>query len=97
MTDRVLVVLPRATKEARHARRHYELHGHGSSFFAELEATFEALRAMPLRFPSVQPGARRATLRKYPYLVFFQVREPLVVVLAVVHQRGNPADWPRGR
>ena len=38
----------------------------------------------------------RALVRRHPYAVFFRIRsEPVVVVLAVMHQRRDPATWPR--
>jgi len=43
---------PRALAEIAAARDRYGLVGHGDSFLDELEAVFEAIRVMPLRFRS---------------------------------------------
>jgi plasmid stabilization system protein ParE len=51
---------------------------------------------MPRRFPPVAGPIHRALLRRHPYAVFFRIRtKPVVVVLAVIHQRRDPATGPR--
>ena len=87
----------RALVEIEAARDRYERVGHGDSFLDELESVFEAIQAMPLRFPVVYRTIHRALLRRYPFAVFFRIRPSLeqVVVLAAFPQRGDPLDWPR--
>lgn len=90
------VIRRRALAEIQRARSEYSPLGHGGRFFEDLERVLEATRAMPLRFPAVYGEVRRALLRRYPYAVF-PVRPVTmtVVILAVVHQRSDPAKWPR--
>ena len=78
-------------------RDEYSQLGHGGRFFDDLELVLEAARAMPLRFPIIHGEVHRALLRRYPCAVFFRIRPVTmtVVILAVVHQRGDPAKWPR--
>lgn len=91
-----LSLRPRALAEIETARDRYELVEHGNQFLAELELVFEAIQAMPLRFPIVHGSIRRALLRRYPFAVFFRVRQATdhVVVLAVFPQHHDPARWP---
>jgi len=94
---RELVVRRRALAEIQRARHEYDPLGHGRRFFDDLELVLEAIQAMPLRFPVVYGPIHRALLRRYPYAVFFRIR-PItmtIVILAVVHQRSDPANWPR--
>jgi plasmid stabilization system protein ParE len=93
---RELVIRRRALGEIQRARREYSQLGYGGRFFEDLELVLEAARAMPLRFPVVYGEVRRALLRRCPYAVFFRIRPATmtVVILAVVHQRGDPAKWP---
>lgn len=53
---------------------------------------FEAIRAMPLRFPVIYGSTHRALLRRYPFAVFFHIRPKTeeIIVLAVFPQRGDP-------
>ena len=94
---RELFIRRRALAEIQRARNEYSQLGQGGRFFDDLERVLEATRAMPLRFPVVYGEVRRALLRRYPYSVFFRIRPATmtVVILAVVHQRRDPANWPR--
>lgn len=87
----------RALAELEAARDRYALVGHRDSFLDELDAVFEAIQVMPLRFPVVYGTIHRALLRRYPFAVFFRIRANAehVVVLAVFPQRGDPTGWPR--
>jgi plasmid stabilization system protein ParE len=87
---------PRAAVELRQIMEDHRRLGQERSFVAELDALFDMLRALPRRYPLVAGPIHRALLRKYPYAVFFRIRaEPVVVVLAVLHQRRDPATWPK--
>jgi plasmid stabilization system protein ParE len=87
----------RALAELAAARDRYALVGHGEAFLGELEAVFDAMQAMPLRFPIAYGTVHRALLRRYPFAVFFRIRPKSehVVVLAIFPQRGDPARWPK--
>lgn len=90
-----LRVRPRALSELQQILQDYTRLGLERSFLTELDLVFETLRAMPRRFPSVAGPIHRALVRRHPYAVFFRIRtEPVVVVLAVLHQRRDPATWP---
>jgi plasmid stabilization system protein ParE len=91
-----LSLRPRALAEIERARDRYARVDHGEAFLAELQTVIEAIQAMPLRFPIVHSTIHRALLRRYPFAVFFRVRpaSAVVVVLAVLPQRGDPAKWP---
>jgi len=91
-----LSLRPRALVELAEARQRYALAGHAAGFLAEVDTVFEAIRAMPLRFPVIDRDVHRALLRRYPFAVFFRIRstQVRVVILAVLPQRGDPAKWP---
>lgn len=87
----------RALAEIEAARDRYALVGHGDAFLDDLDFVFQAIQAMPLRFPIVHGTIRRALLRRYPFAVFFRIRpnDEQIIALAVFPQRGNPARWPK--
>lgn len=86
-----------AGADIRTARRWYEREraGAGDEFVQELDRVFERIRRLPLQFPEVGRGARRALLRRFPYAVFFVPRATDVAVVAVLHQRREPTAWER--
>jgi plasmid stabilization system protein ParE len=92
-----LSLRPRALADLAAARERYALVGHGDAFLDEADSVFEAIQAMPLRFPIAYGTVHRALLRRYPFTVFFRIRRDSahVVILAVFPQRSDPARWPK--
>lgn len=63
------------------------------AFAASLDAVIARIRESPLQFPAVHGDVRRALLGKFPYGVFFTVRQDTVHILAVVHLHRRPRTW----
>jgi plasmid stabilization system protein ParE len=38
---------------------------------------------------------RRALLQRFPYAVYFILDDQIIVILAILHQRRDPAVWKR--
>ena len=64
-------------------------------FLESLRAAVLRIGQNPLQFPAASHGTRRATLRRFPYLVLFRETPEAVVVVAVFHSRRNPQVWRR--
>ena len=88
----------RAVQEVGQAFEWYETQstGLGSEFEVAFELQLRRLEQVPLLYPEVIPGVRRTLLPRFPYGVFYVVRDDLVHVLAVIHNVRNPKRWPRG-
>jgi len=71
--------------------------GLGTAFLRECDAAFTTLARMPQAYRVVHPRIRRALLRRFPYMVFFEAHEDRVVILGVVHVRQSPEVWPFAR
>lgn len=63
-------------------------------FLDQIEAIFERMGQSPGQFPIVVPPVQRAQLRGFPYAIFFVVAGDFVAVVAVLHHRRRPVDWP---
>jgi len=90
-----IVWLPEAEADAREAVVWYrkvrsEL---GDQFALAIEATMDAIRENPLRFPVVYRNRRRAGVRRFPYGLFFEVQAERIVVAACFHGRRDPRRW----
>lgn len=70
--------------------------GLGDEFLAEADAVMDRISVLPGQFPEKHRALRRALLRRFPYAIFFAIREDRVVVVAVLHQASSPARL-RGR
>ncbi len=88
---------PQALAEARAARQWYDDQraGLGQDFEREVARVVELLAQTPLLFPIAHGATRRATVRRFPYGLFFQVLGTEVVVLACYHLRRRPRRWGR--
>lgn len=71
--------------------------GLGARFVEELDEVLARLGAFPFSAPETDysPRVRRAPLRKFPYGVFYEIREGVLVVLRIIHSSRSSERWPR--
>ena len=65
-------------------------------FYQEYLAAEMRIEANPYQFPIVFGNTRRVNLYRFPYSVFFEIKQDSVFVTAIFHQKRNPGEW-RGR
>ena len=61
-----------------------------------MDSVHEALTRVvhnPHFYPIVYRNLRRAVVRRFPFAIFFDVREDEIQVIAVFHSRRNPEAW----
>ena len=99
MTEYRLVSEPQADREIEAAFQWYEKEraGLGLEFLEELRSTYYRIVEGPLKYQHLRSGIRRASLRRFPYAVYFAVEQSKIVVLAVLHASRDPAEWQRRR
>ena len=96
MTWQVIFEAPVQAEIAQAFAWHEQLsYGLGGDFLRMLAAVQEQLRRNPRAFPPAQGRFRRILLRRFPYALHFELQnEQTVSVLACVHYRRPPAQWP---
>lgn len=89
----------RAVREVGEAYEWYEgqSQGLGSEFEVAFELQLKRLEQVPLLYSEVLPGVRRTLLPRFPFGVFYVVRNDLVHILAVIHNARSPNRWPSER
>ncbi len=94
MTPRV-EIRPEAEADLAEAFAWYEERrpGLGDRFLLSVEAALSAIQRYPESSPVVHAQVRRALLRRFPYGVFYTVKESAIVVLAVFHCAREPRRW----
>ena len=94
---RPVVLRPEARAEAHRAKAWYDeqVSGLGNRFVLALDAAVEAIGQRPEAFPKVYGEFRQCLVRRFPYTVYFRIAEDAIVVIAVHHQRRDPARWQR--
>jgi plasmid stabilization system protein ParE len=96
MTHKV-IVRPEAEREIQEAFDWYEgrSEGLGAEFLRAADACLSSVQRNPDAYPVVHGEVHRALLRRFPYALFYLVREDTIVVLACFHVKRSPADWQR--
>ena len=69
--------------------------GLGEEFAIEIEDAVAKAASAPERYPVVFGDIRRTVARRFPYSIYFRIRNEFMVVLAVFHGRRNPVIWQR--
>jgi hypothetical protein len=65
--------------------------GLGNSLVLCVEEALDRILEHPEAFPVIQPGVRRAIVRRFPYGVLFRVRPKRIEVEAIFPLRSDPA------
>jgi plasmid stabilization system protein ParE len=92
-----VIVRPEAEREIQEAFDWYEerSEGLGLEFLRAADACLSTVRRNPEAFPVVHEQVRRALLRRFPYALFYLLRDDTIVVIACFHIKRSPADWQR--
>jgi plasmid stabilization system protein ParE len=64
--------------------------GVGDAFLRAIEACFARIARQPESYEIQHKRVRRARLRRFPYGVYYTIREDFIDVLAVYHGRRRP-------
>ena len=67
--------------------------GLGGEFVEEIERALLAACEAPQQCPVMLQDVRRIRVPRFPYFIFFRVRDNRLVVLSVFHVRRNPMVW----
>lgn len=92
-----VIVRPEAAREIQEAFDWYEGRGEGLGleFLRAADACLSGVHRNPSAFQPVHEDVRRALLRKFPYALFYILRDDTIIVIACFHVKRSPADWQR--
>jgi plasmid stabilization system protein ParE len=87
--------LPAARQDIAEAFAWYERQslGLGLEFVRSVEATVVSIQRHPEMYPVALADYRRALVRRFPYVVFYQVEPERIVIYAVFHCSQDPNKW----
>jgi plasmid stabilization system protein ParE len=60
-----------------------------------VDACLSGVQRNPSAFQIVHNQVHRALLRKFPYALFYLIRDDTITVIACFHAKRTPADWQR--
>jgi plasmid stabilization system protein ParE len=67
--------------------------GLGVDFATQVRAVFDRIAANPQLHAVVFADVRKAVVQRFPYCVYYRAEAARVQVLAVFHNRRDPAIW----
>ena len=67
--------------------------GLGQDFLDTVLKALELIEQNPLSFPIVYRGTHRAVLPRFPFAVFYIIRESEISVISIMHGSRHPARW----
>lgn len=92
-----LIVAPEVERDVAEAYGWYEERhpGLGDAFLASVDACIQQIVRRPRAYSKVHLNYRRALVRRFPYLVFYEYIGDIVTLYAVFHASRDPEKWRR--
>lgn len=93
--DYQIIVRRAAEADIRDAYSYYEScrPGLGHEFLLCMEAGMNSVCRSPSQYRVVHREVRRVIVHRFPFGIYYTVRNNQVVVLAVMHARRSPSVW----
>jgi plasmid stabilization system protein ParE len=90
-----LVFLPEAQEEFDEAVDWYEEQrvGLGDEFIDSVDDALDLILENPRLYEVVHDPVRRAVVRRFPYSVIYEIQAEQILIVAVFHDRRDPAVW----
>jgi toxin ParE1/3/4 len=95
---RSIQFLRQAKNESEESKEYYESKrlGLGREFAQEVDKTLQRIEERPEQFPEVYKTVRKALLDRFPFCIFFRIKEAVIQIIAVFHTSRDPEKW-KGR
>ncbi|MGO9570185.1 MAG: type II toxin-antitoxin system RelE/ParE family toxin [Desulfomonilaceae bacterium] len=89
------LIRPDAETDIAEAYRWYEeqREGLGADFLLCVEEGLSKIQRAPEAYPVVHKNVHRLLIKRFPYGIFYVVEPAVIIVLAVLHERRDPAAW----
>ena len=92
-----VVIKEEADEDVANAFSWYEdqKEGLGERFLLCLDEYYDVISENPHIFQAKYNARRQAILKRFPYVIIYEVEENTVVVYAVFHTSQNPKKWKK--
>ena len=90
-----LIITPEAEQDLAEAYGWYEDQraGLGEEFLSCVDACLQAIQRAPRTWAIAHENYRRALVRRFPFVIFYEEAGDVVTVYCVFHSSQNPAKW----
>jgi len=93
----VVKFLPEAELEMNEAIEWYaqQKYGLDTEFMRCIDETISRIQRNPQLFPIALKNSRKALVKRFPYAVYYERKENIIMILAVFHAKRNPKNWQK--
>ena|SRR6185503_8147983 len=86
---------PDARAELRAARNWYHERSPLSAlaFAQTVQNAISRIKDAPHTFPVSDHGTRKCVLQRFPFNIFYRIKETEIAIVAVAHQKRRPGYW----
>lgn len=63
------------------------------TFFKQINFSLENIQQTPYSFSKIHKNIRKYIVKKFPFVIYFQVIDTLIKVIAIFHTSRNPEIW----
>jgi toxin ParE1/3/4 len=90
-------IRPEAEKDLQEAFDYYQLCrvGLGHDFMMCVEVALESIQRNPAQHPNIHKQIHRNFVSRFPFGIYYLLKQDLVLVIAVLHVRRNPLHWQK--
>jgi plasmid stabilization system protein ParE len=60
---------------------------------AKVDEVLNLITNMPRVHPVIYKNVRRAVVKRFPYVVYYEVETDRIVIISVFHSSRNPSIW----
>ncbi len=63
------------------------------SFFKQIDLSLATIKKHPNSFPFAFKGVKKFVVKKFPFVIYYQLNESTIRVIAIFHTSRNPEIW----
>ena len=93
--NKKLIINPFAEYDLEYYTEWYDLQKEnlGSDFIAEVKSVVKRIQQNPLQYQKVRKTVRKASVKRFPFILVYHVGEEVINIFAVFHTSKNPLIW----
>ena len=93
----IIRFLPEANQELHEALRWHAQQSPGldDEFMRCIDEALAKIVRNPRMFPIAIQKVRKHLVRRFPYIIYYEINNPEIMILAVFHTKRNPLKWQR--
>ncbi|MDF1546171.1 MAG: type II toxin-antitoxin system RelE/ParE family toxin [Bacteroidales bacterium] len=63
------------------------------NFYKHINQSFIQIQKFPATNPKVHEDVRKFVVKKFPFVIYYLLKEPIIRVIAIFHTSRNPEIW----